>query len=163
MGFWVTTLTLLIWPYVSWRFDAESSFLGLSATYWGLASIGAFVGFMVLIIGVIYDQFLGLWKEQRTVDTERNPFGTYALIPGMTVMMGNINEILRRTAPDDEDIQATCSWVDEWLEWCGRQEIWVRAQAHWDAELPTPTPNMHFFPDGVVDSARGQASELEDL
>ena len=29
MGFWCTTLTLLIWPYVRWRFKSEELKLGL--------------------------------------------------------------------------------------------------------------------------------------
>ena len=29
MGFWVTTLTLLTWPYVSWRFDPGTELAGL--------------------------------------------------------------------------------------------------------------------------------------
>ena len=74
MVFWCTTLTLLIWPYVSWRFEADKETFGIAMTYWGLASIAAGVLVTVLAIGFIYDHFLALWKEQRTVDTERNPF-----------------------------------------------------------------------------------------
>ncbi|MEC8249276.1 MAG: hypothetical protein VX043_02010 [Candidatus Thermoplasmatota archaeon] len=33
MAFWVTTLTLLIWPYVRWRFENDSTFAGISTTY----------------------------------------------------------------------------------------------------------------------------------
>ena len=63
MGFWCVTLTLLIWPYVSWRFDANTAWLGIPATYIGLTSIALMVLVTVLLIGYIYDQFLSLWKE----------------------------------------------------------------------------------------------------
>ena len=58
-------------------------------------------------IGYIYDQFLALWKEQRTVDTERNPFGTYALIPANVVIVGMINRLLRDRADGDESVIET--------------------------------------------------------
>jgi len=154
MGFWCTTLTLLIWPYVSWRFPAGTDWNGIPMTYIGLASIAIFVIVVVLAIGFVYDQFLALWKEQRTVDTERNPFGTYALIPANVVLLGQINELLRRTAEDDDAIQATCTWIDEWLAWCGTQEIWARSQSFWDSELSGPVPPLHFFPEGTIEAAR---------
>ena len=69
MVFWCTTLTLLIWPYVSWRFEADKETLGIAMTYWGLASIAGGVLVSDLAIGFVYDHFLALWKEQRTVDT----------------------------------------------------------------------------------------------
>ena len=50
MVFWCTTLTLLIWPYVSWRFDANEETFGLAMTYWGLGSIAFGVLFSVLLI-----------------------------------------------------------------------------------------------------------------
>ena len=39
MGFWITTLTLLIWPNVRWRVESETEMLGISMTYWGLSLI----------------------------------------------------------------------------------------------------------------------------
>jgi hypothetical protein len=163
MGFWVTTLTLLIWPYVSWRFEGDSPVLGLPATYVGLATIGLTVMLAVLAIGVIYDRGLGLWREQRTVDTERNPFGTYALIPAMTVLLGQVNTLLKRQAEGDEEVQATCAWVDDWLAWCATQEIWLRAQKHWDSELSQPVPDLTFLPHGAVQTARQRTNELDEF
>ena len=49
MAFWVTTLTLLIWPYVRWRFENESTFAGISTTYFGLLGIGITVIVLVLV------------------------------------------------------------------------------------------------------------------
>ena len=163
MGFWCTTLTLLIWPYVAWRFDSSTTRFGVPMTYWGLSSIAAFVIVVVLTIGYIYDQFLALWKEQRTVDTERNPFGTYAMIPANVVILGQINEVLRRQAPDDEAIQESCAWVDRWIAWCAEQEIWARSQRVWDSDLSGgPVPPLHFLPDDSIERARGLAATIED-
>jgi len=52
VGFWATTLTLLIWPYVRWRFTADEATLGIQNTYWGLFSIFAGVMFSVLFVGL---------------------------------------------------------------------------------------------------------------
>ena len=79
MTFWVTTLTLLTWPYVSWRFDGDSPTLGISSTYWGLFSIGLFVVFCVMMIGWLYDVIFSLWRDHMTVIQERNPYSTYML------------------------------------------------------------------------------------
>tara|TARA_B100000749_G_scaffold260925_1_gene232743 strand:+ start:632 stop:1174 length:543 start_codon:yes stop_codon:yes gene_type:complete len=160
MVFWCTTLTLLIWPYVSWRFEAEKETFGIAMTYWGLGSIAGGVFAIVLSIGYIYDQFLALWKEQRTVDTERNPFGTYALIPANVVMIGMMNRLLRDKADGDAQVIATCDWIDEWLEWCSSQEIWARSQHFWDSEFESKVPDLFFLPDDAVEKAR--ALKIDD-
>jgi len=154
MVFWCTTLTLLIWPYVSWRFQSEKEILGIPMTYWGLGSIAAGVLLSVLIVGYIYDMIFALWKEQRTVDTERNPFGTYALIPANIMQIGMMNHLLRDKADGDEKILATCDWIDEWLAWCSSQEIWARSQHFWDSEFSSKVPDLFFLPDDAVDKAR---------
>lgn len=123
-------------------------------TYWGLASIAFGVLVFVLSIGYVYDQFLALWKEQRTVDTERNPFGTYALIPPNVVIIGLLNRILRDNSNDDESVIETCDWVDEWLAWCSSQEIWARSQKFWDTEFPSKVPDLFFLPDDAIENAR---------
>tara|TARA_B100000029_G_scaffold512099_2_gene607897 strand:+ start:497 stop:1141 length:645 start_codon:yes stop_codon:yes gene_type:complete len=162
MVFWCTTLTLLIWPYVSWRFDPNSSISGIPMTYYGLGLIAFCVLFTVLSIGYIYDQFLALWKEQRTVDTERNPFGTYAMIPVNTVIMGMLNKILRDHSEGNEEIEKTCNWVDEWLAWSAKQEIWARSQKFWDESFSEPVPDLFFMPEGSIAAARDVGKKLED-
>ena len=74
MVFWITTLTLLMWPYVSWRFQNRTDFIGISTTYWGLLLIAISVLAGVLVLGWTYDVVLGLWREHLTVVQERNPF-----------------------------------------------------------------------------------------
>lgn len=161
MGFWCTTLTLLIWPYVAWRFNGDSSMIGIPMTYWGLALIAASVLSIVLGVGFVYDQFLSLWKEQRTVDTERNPFGTYAMIPANTVVVGLLNRVLREVGGEDEKVAETCEWVDQWLAWSAKQEIWARSQNFWDSEFPQQVPDLFFMPDGAIEEARATGKKLD--
>ena len=61
---WGTTITLLVWPLINWRFTAEcsagpcfpSEFFGISSTYFALTVIFFTVMFAVLTIGFLYDQ-----------------------------------------------------------------------------------------------------------
>ena len=71
MGFWCTTLTLLIWPLASWRFEEMDSVMGISPTYLGLLAIFGGVVVIVLSIGWMYDVTFGLWREHLTVVQER--------------------------------------------------------------------------------------------
>ena len=126
MAFWVTTLTLLTWPYVRWRFNADSAVLGLSLTYWGLFSIGLTVIFCVMIIGWLYDVIFSLWKDHMAVIQERNPYTTYMLNGPVGSILAQTNEILKRIAEDDDEIMRHTGFVDKWLEWSGEQELWSR-------------------------------------
>ena len=117
MGFWITTLTLLMWPYVSWRFQSDKEMLAIPMTYWGLITIALSVLLVVLIIGWVYDVFLGLWREHLTVVQERNPFTTYKVNAPFGMLLAQTNTILRKLSEEDEDIQRHCNFVDRWLEW----------------------------------------------
>ena len=113
LGFWTATLTLLVWPYVSWRFDPSESFLTIPMTYVGLVGIAFGVLSSVLLIGFAYDVTFGLWRDHITINQERNPFTTYKLNPTWGIVIAQTNEILRRIAPEDEDIQRSMSsWKD---------------------------------------------------
>ena len=159
---WTSTITLLVWPYVSWRFDANTAILGISMTYWGLIGIAALVITSIFSIGYGYDQVLSLWKDHRTVDTERNPFATYQLMPQTAIMMGHLNELLRRQAPEDEEVLASCQWVDEWLAWCCKQEIWDRSQNFWDENFSSPVPPLSFLPENIVAASRDRMAQRKD-
>ena len=153
MGFWCTTLTLLIWPYVKWRFspgcDASACFnstiLGIPATYVGLAMIAFSVLGIVLTIGWTYDVFLGLWREHFTVVQERNPFTTYQLNCVLGMILAQTNELLRRSAPDDEDIQRHCDFITKWHEWNSEQEIWARGITSWKEIVGIDDPHLFFL------------------
>ena len=73
LGLLGSTLTLLLWDYVSWRFSDKcdegfcfsNSVLGIPATYIGLLSIFAGLILIVLCVGYLYDRvfYYGLLKE----------------------------------------------------------------------------------------------------
>jgi len=156
VGFWATTLTLLIWPYVRWRpvFAANESTLGIPNTYWGLFSIFAGVMFSVLFVGWVYDRVLGLWIEWRSVDTERNPFMTYALSPNWMMTVAMQAEILKRVASDDEKVVADAEWIHEWCQSQAGEEIFARTVQKWDEFMPNQTPDFWFLEEGTVEAAR---------
>jgi hypothetical protein len=156
VGFWATTLTLLIWPYIRWRpvFAANEATLGIPNTYWGLFSIFAGVMFSVLFIGWVYDRVLGLWIEWRSVDTERNPFMTYALSPNWMITVAMQAEILKRVASDDEKVVADAEWVHKWCQTQAGEEIFARTVQKWDEFMPNQTPDFWFLEEGTVEAAR---------
>ena len=154
IGFWATTLTLLIWPYVRWRFTANDKTLGIINTYWGLASIFLGVMFVVFFIGWMYDRVLGLWIEWRSVDTERNPFMTYALSPNWMMNIAIQAEVLKRLASDDEQIVQQVEWIHEWCRSQSKEEIFSRTVQKWDQMMPTQTPNFWFLDAGTIEAAR---------
>ena len=141
MAFWVTTLTLLTWPYVSWRFDSNTDLVGISMTYWGLASIGLFVIFCVLMIGYLYDVIFSLWRAHQSVIQERNPYTTYMLNGPVGAILAQTNEILKRLS-DDEDIKKHTDFVDRWLEWSGQQELWKRTMDGFTEVMGDENPVM---------------------
>ena len=163
MGFWTSTLTLLIWPYFSWRFEADSTWLGLKTTYWGLIAIGASVLTIVLLIGRIYDATLGLWREHLTVVQERNPFTTYKLNAPFGILLSQTNEILRRMAPEDEDIQRHCEFIDRWLDWNSQQEIWARSMSSWKNIVGDEDPFLAHLNESSRDTLSSAADELQDF
>ncbi len=85
-----------MWPYVSWRFRSDTEMLAIPMTYWGLGGIAITVLLVVLVIGWIYDVFLGLWREHLTVVQERNPFTTYKVNAPFGMLLAQTNAILRK-------------------------------------------------------------------
>ena len=92
----------------------------------GTGGIGVGVLLAVLAIGWAYDVSLGLWREHLTIVQERNPFTTYKINVPFGMILAQTNAILRRMDPEDEEIQRHCDFVDRWLEWNSKQEIWAR-------------------------------------
>ncbi|MDA8777784.1 hypothetical protein N9X28_01825 [Candidatus Poseidoniales archaeon] len=160
MIFWVTTITLLIWPYVQWRFNSESTIAGISATYWGLAGIGATVIVLVLVIGVLYDAVFGLWREHLTIVGERNPFQTYQMSPNLMIMLLQTNLILRRLSEDDEDILRHCDFVDRWYKWNVDTEIFARTMEGWESIVKDEDP---FLPLLTDEERQKLAERVENL
>lgn len=143
MAFWVTTLTLLIWPYVRWRFQNDSTIGGISTTYLGLIGIGLSVIILVLVVGVVYDVTFGLWREHMTIIGERNPFQTYQISPNFAIILLQTNLILRKLADDDdEEIKRHCDFVDRWFRWNVDTEIFARAMAGWENIMNDDDPYL---------------------
>jgi hypothetical protein len=162
MGFWASTLTLLIWPYVSWRFEAESTMAGIKMTYWGLFGIGASVILIVLLIGRVYDATLGLWREHLTIVQERNPFTTYQLNAPFGILLAQTNAILRRMAPEDEEIQRHCDFIERWLVWNSEQEIWARTMSSLKNIIGEEDPFLFHLGSDSRDRLSVAADELQD-
>ncbi len=160
MVFWVTTLTLLIYPLVEWRF--LWTWNGIPGTYIGLALIGTIVVIVVFSIGFLYDQFFALWKEHRTITLERDPFATHLLTPFNAMMLGQMVTLMRNQYPDDEAIQHQCDWFESWIVTTTDLEVFRRTVKELDARLPIPVPEMSFFPEGVVEAARQATIDLEN-
>ena len=160
MAFWVTTLTLLIWPYVRWRFENDSSIGGISTTYLGLIAIGATVIILVLIVGVVYDVTCGLGREHMTIIGERNPFQTYQISPNFAIILLQTNLILRKLADDDEDIKRHCDFVDRWFRWNVDTEIFARAMAGWENIMNDDDP---YLPNLSDEEREKLAQTVKDL
>ena len=165
---WGTTITLLVWPYISWRFTqacdsgicfSETTF-GFPSTYFGLATIFFSVMLAVLTIGFLYDQVFSLWTEWRSVDMERNPFVTYALSPNWVMMVALQAETLKRTSSENEDIAKQADWYLKWCEYYTEGEMFARAVQRWDKDLGE-TPTFWFTSNDAMQRARETSFEDE--
>lgn len=160
MAFWVTTLTLLIWPYLRWRFENDSTFAGIPTTYFGLLGIGATVIILVLLVGVVYDVTFGLWREHATIIGERNPFQTYQISPNFAIILLQTNLILSKLGEDDEDIKRHCEFVDRWFRWNVDTEIFARTMAGWENIMKDEDP---YLPTLTEEERAKLAKRVEEL
>jgi hypothetical protein len=166
---WGTTITLLVWPLIKWRFTAECTtgicisdeFFGISSTYFALSAIFITVMLSVLTIGFLYDQVFSLWTEWRSVDMERNPFATYALAPIWVMTIALQAEVLKRTSPDDEAMVKQADWCLKWCEAYTEGEMFARAVQRWDKDFGE-TPTFWFTSDEAMERAR-QTSFEDDV
>ena len=167
MGLLGSSLTLLLWPYVSWRFSKScddsvcfsSTVLGIPATYLGLLGIFLSLVLIVLCIGYFYDRVFSLWTAQRSVDFERNPFWTYSISPMFMMNMAITAENLKRNAPDDNDIQEQMDWILNYCKENADTEMWARTVQHWDKHI-SETPTFWFLDDEIM--AKARAKKIED-
>ncbi|MDP6870437.1 MAG: hypothetical protein QGI21_06680 [Candidatus Poseidoniaceae archaeon] len=170
MGLLGSSLTLLIWPYVSWRFSKDcssdpcfsNSVLGIPATYLGLIGIFTSLVLIVLCIGYFYDRVFSLWTAQRSVDFERNPFWTYALSPMFMMNMAMTAENLKRSSPDDADLQKEMDWILNYCKDNADSEMWARTVQHWDKHMAEETPTFWFLDEEIMSKARSQNVEDGD-
>jgi hypothetical protein len=168
MAFWTTTLTLIIWPYVEWRFNDNCNgtlcfsdeIFGISSTYFGLMFIGVIVLLTVFLIGYVYDVGFGLWKEHLTISAERNPFGVYLIAPPMGLILAQTNLLLKHLAAEDEDVQRHVAFVERWLEWNADEEIWARAMDAWKNNMGDEDPHLPFLSKERRDDLEERSSTL---
>lgn len=165
---WGTTITLLVWPLIEWRFSAEctsepcfsNELFGISSTYFALVGIFFAVMFSVLTIGFLYDQVFSLWTEWRSVDMERNPYVTYALAPLWVMTIAMQAEVLKRTSPDDEAMVKQADWYLKWCERYTEGEMFARSVQFWDEDMGE-TPTFWFTTDEAMERARQASFEDE--
>jgi hypothetical protein len=165
---WGTTITLLVWPYVSWRFSGQcdagfcfpSSIANIPSTYFGLVFIFMSVMLAVLLVGYLYDQVFSLWTEWRSVDMERNPYVTYALSPNWAMMIALQAETLKRNSEGDEAMIAQADWYLKWCEAYTEGEMFARAVQRWDVDIGE-TPTFWFTSDEAMQRARDSIFEDE--
>lgn len=166
---WGTTITLLVWPLIEWRFSVDcsrgpcfpSELFGVSSTYFALAAIFFTVMFSVLTIGFLYDQVFSLWTEYSSVAMERNPYATYALAPIWLMTVALQAEVLKRTASDDEAMVKQADWFLKWCEDNTEGEMFARAVQRWDKDLGE-TPTFWFTSDEAMQRARETSFEDDD-
>ena len=164
---WGTTITLLVWPLIEWRFAAgctnepcfTDQLFGISSTYFALAGIFFTVMLSVLTIGFLYDQVFSLWTEWRSVDMERNPYVTYALAPVWVMTIALQAEVLKRTSPDDEAMVKQADWYLKWCERYTEGEMFARSVQFWDNDMGE-TPTFWFTSDEAMERAR--QAQFED-
>ncbi len=161
MLFWINASTLLIWPYIKWRFEDKEAFLGIPMTYWGILSIAFLVMLVVLFIGWIYDKIFSLWKEHQNVVLERNPWATYQLTPRDAMIVGYLSKLIRAQNTDNDAIQKECDWVDKWVLTTTELEAFDRMVKELDKILDEPVPEFHFLPDGTVSNVRERIGNEE--
>ena len=165
---WGTTITLLVWPLIEWRFSVDcsrgpcfpSELFGVSSTYFALAAIFFTVMFSVLTIGFLYDQVFSLWTEYSSVAMERNPYATYALAPIWLMTVALQAEVLKRTASDDEAMVKQADWFLKWCETYTEGEMFARAVQRWDKDMGE-TPTFWFTTDEAMQRAREISLEDE--
>ena len=97
---WTSTITLLVWPYVRWRFEGDDTILGFPTTYWGLVLIGSGVILVfrqadggdllcsLLIALRPIEGFQVLKKLGLCADTSLGPLHTYFVNPNIIDNIG---------------------------------------------------------------------------
>ncbi len=77
------TITLVVFPFIEWRFIWAFDKIGIPTT-WDLLMV--IIIFSVILMGAltagyIYDGYLKLWKTQNEVAVERNPYAKNLMSP----------------------------------------------------------------------------------
>ena len=113
--FWALTLAGVY--YLSYFHPLFTSF-GLPQSEVALGTIILFflivIGF--LIIGLIYDSFLRLWREQTDVAVERNPYSAERLQPKEIVQWKRfVVSVMKELGKTDATIQKDIDFMERWI------------------------------------------------
>ena len=64
--------------------------------------------------------------------------------------------------PEDEKIQRHCDFVDRWLEWNSREEIWARTMSSWKNIVGDEDPFLFYLDEESRSRLESSADELQD-
>ena len=112
-----TSWTVLkdVWADILQRFGISMGAPGAVAS--GLAVIFICVFTLLYIIGVIYDKYLRLWREQLDVSVEKNPYTQEKLMVKEVLMWRHMFlPTLRAVAPRDPDAQREIEFMEDWIQ-----------------------------------------------
>lgn len=160
-GFWAATLTMLIFDRIEHRWEAGSKLYGLPISYWVMITIFLSVFLFVLVVGWAYDNIFSLWREQRQVEAERNPWATYLLNAQMIHSLGMLSSIQRKLNPDDEKIATECDFIQNWIAYASEEELFYRHVTELERRMEKRIPELHYLPSGAVQKARERAQSEE--
>ena len=113
--FW--SLTLAGVYYLSYFHPLFTS-LGLPSNEVAIGTIILFFLIVVafLFLGLVYDKFLRLWREQTDIAVERNPYAVERLQPKEIVQWMRFNvSVMKELAKKDSAIQADIDFMERWI------------------------------------------------
>ena len=83
--------------------------------------------------------------------------------PTWGLVIAQTNEILRRIASDDEEIQRYCKFIDRMLVWNSKEEIWARAMSSWKDIMGDEDPFLFYLDDETRTNLEQAADNLEEF
>ena len=153
---------MLIFDRIEHRWDAASDVYGLPISYWVMISIFLSVFLFVLCVGWVYDNIFSLWREQRQVEAERNPWATYLLNAQMIHTLGLLSSIKRQLNPDDSKIATECDFIQDWISYAADEEVFTRHVNELERKTDIKVPDLHYLSEGKVQQARDRGSFTDD-
>ena len=100
-AFYVTSLTLLVYPYVAWRLDGLH--YGMALTWLGIL--------LIVLAGARVWDACGLWREGQRTGVRRNQFAQGALMPKEVLFMHRVwLPLMTAVGADRAEVEA---WIEE--------------------------------------------------
>ena len=79
------------------------------------------------------------------------------------MILAQTNAILRRMDPEDEEIQRHCDFVDRWLEWNSKQEIWARTVSSLHNIVGEEDPFFFNLSEGARADLEKSSEDIQDF